>query len=674
VIAGSPEDIAAVEALRVPFVYRRYLDYRAFGELRDMKARISQELMRNRHPDNVKLGAGGIREIEFIGQVFQLIRGGTEAALQQRGIIGVLEHAGRKGHLPPAIVAKLIDAYRFLRTVENRLQQFDDEQTHELPGCPHRQQLVAYALGYPDWSSFSTRISRVREQVHDVFEQIMAAPHTEAMPVAVGAGEDPMSERGLRSMGFGDPEGLLELLQRFHSARVIKNLSARGAFELSRLMPLTLRAVSGQSKPVLLLERILDLYQAIASRNVYFSLLVENPLALSQLVKLASGSAWVVHYISQHPILLDELLDPRTLYQPGDRAALKAELEQRLSSVDCGDLEQLMVALRQFKQSNVLRVAASDIIGLTPLMVVSDYLTEIAETVVQAVLQRAWCLTAERHGIPPGANPDEVVGFGIVAYGKLGGIELSYSSDLDLVFLHESGPSDATTNGACPLASSEFYARVAKRVVALMTTQTHAGALYDIDLRLRPSGNSGLLVSSVEAYERYQLEAAWTWEQQSLVRARFVAGDDAVGREFSRIRRASLTRAREIGALRGEVRDMRERMRQHLGERDPSLFDLKQGVGGIADVEFLVQFLVLAYARQHPELIRWTDTIRMLEGLRNVGQLSASDVDQLRTAYCRFRELGHHQALQERPAVVPVSEESELRESVGHIWQRIMAE
>lgn len=672
-IAGSAADAEAMEGIRLPFVYRRYLDFRAFGELRDMKAKITLELQRNLRPDNIKLGVGGIREIEFIGQAYQLIRGGREKALQQRGILRVLDTLSQRGHLPAAIVTQLADAYRFLRTVENRLQQFDDEQTHELPTSPLQQQILAYALGFADWSGCRARIDRVRNRVHDVFEQIMASPHTEGMPAPAGVGEEQFTEEHLVSLGFEAPKDIVVLLQRFFSSRMVKNLSGRGSSELNRLMPLALRAVAGLRRPGPALERILDLFEAIASRNVYFSLLAENPLALSQLVKLATGSAWVVHYISQHPILLDELLDPRALYHPLTRVELTAQLAQRLDMVDRADVEQLMVALRQFKQANVLRVAATDIIGVTPLMVVSDYLTDIAEAVVDLVLQRSWGLVAARHGVPPGADPEAVGGFGVVAYGKLGGIELSYTSDLDLVFLHDVVAPNALTDGPGPLSVSEFYARVAKRMVSLMTTQTHAGSLYDIDLRLRPSGNSGLLVSSLEAYETYQLDAAWTWEQQSLVRARFIAGDGKIGERFRQIRERSLARVRQSGSLRQEVREMREKMRAHLAVSDPGVFDLKQGVGGIADIEFLVQFAVLANAGEHPALVRWTDTIRLLDGLREVGFFSALEVDELKRAYCRFRELGHHCALQELAAVVPAGREMALRESVASIWRRVMA-
>ena len=671
-IAGEPSDARAMETILQPFVYRRYLDYRAFGELRVLKEKITQELRRNDRLDNIKLGPGGIREIEFIGQAFQLIRGGRDKALQDRRILHVLGALAQHGQLPAAIVTKLAEAYRFLRTVENRLQQYDDQQTHELPTGPAPQALLAYGMGFTNWTSFKQRLDKVRAQVHEVFEQIMASPHTEGGGGSLIAGDASLSADSVVAMGFPDSRCTLELLQRFSSSRAVKKLSARGADELNRLLPLVLRAVVATENPDVVLERILRLLEAVASRNVYFSLLAENPLALSQLVKLATASAWIVHHITQSPILLDELLDPRALYRPLTRKELTAQLQQEFSSIERSDVEQVMVALRHFKQANVLRVAATDIMGTIPIMVVSDYLTDIAETVVDAVLRLAWQLTAARHGVPTGSSPEEIRHFGVVAYGKLGGIELGYGSDLDLVFLHDCSDGNAMTSGPHPTTVAEFYARVAKRMVSLMTTQMHAGLLYEVDLRLRPSGNSGLLVSSLDAYAAYQIDAAWTWEQQSLVRARFIAGDRGIGERFREIRAHSLTRPADRVSLRREVREMREKMRGHLEAKDPYVFDLKQGFGGIADIEFLVQYGVLANAHSHHGLVRWTDTVRLLEGLRDIGFLSAEDADHLRRAYCHFRERAHRSALQELPSVVAVTEDLELRERVQLIWRGIM--
>lgn len=671
-IAGDPASVREIEELLRPFVYRRYLDYRAFAELRGLKEKITLELKRTDRLNNVKLGAGGIREIEFIGQAFQLIRGGRDTALQERRLLPVLELLGRRGHLPEAVVAKLVESYRFLRTVENRLQQYGDQQTHELPDNECQRSVLAFGMGFSDWDSLQRRIDEVRRQVHEVFQLVMAAPQTESPETDFLGGEDGPPLEAISGLGFRDPSRIRALLHEFRSTSAIRRLSARGAAELGRLLPLILRALTGIAAQETCLERILGLLEAIASRNVYFTLLNENPLALSQLVKLATASAWIVHYIARFPILLDELLDPRSLYSPLTRHELSEQLAHKLGLIDRSDQEQLMVSLRQFKQAQVLRVAATDIMGITPVMVVSDQLSFIAEAVVAATLRESWRLTALRHGLPSGVPTDEIRGFAVIAYGKLGGLELGYASDLDLVFLHEDTEPGAMTEGPSPLPVAEFYARVARRMISLMTTQTHAGTLYEIDLRLRPSGSSGLLVSSLEAYETYQLNAAWTWEQQSLIRARFIAGDEAVRGRFEAIREKSLTQVRDRQTLRSEVREMREKMRHQLAVKDPKAFDLKQGRGGIADIEFVVQFEVLANAAVEPELIRWTDIVRQIESLRTAGFLGEDDAASLRLAYCQYREQAHRCALQEWPAVLPGEEALGLSEGVKQIWQRIM--
>jgi glutamate-ammonia-ligase adenylyltransferase len=412
---------------------------------------------------------------------------------------------------------------------------------------------------------------------------------------------------------------------------------------------------------------MLDILEAIASRNVYLTLLVENPQALGQLAKLAAASPWISHYIARSPLLLDELLDPRALYAPLSKAELQRELERKLESVDRSDLEALMIALRQFKQASVLRVAAADLSGAIPIMVVSDYLTYIAEVLLDFVTRHAWRLTAARHGAPPGARLDAPDGFGVIAYGKLGGFELGYGSDLDLVFLYD-GVDTAPTSGERSVTTAEFFSRLVRRIVHLLATNTPSGVLYEVDLRLRPSGSSGLLVSNVEAYHTYQMRSAWTWEQQALIKARWVAGDPAVGARFAAIREQSLRRLRDVDTLRAEVRQMRE----NLGSKSPAVFDLKHGPGGIVDIEFLVQFNVLSGAHAHEGLAQWTDVVRQLDALSAAGLLAADVAGFLRRAYCRFRERAHRAALEEAPAVVPADQDQDLRAGVQRIWRDTM--
>jgi glutamate-ammonia-ligase adenylyltransferase len=670
-MAGDFEAGRELQEFLRPFVYRRYLDYRTLGELRELKQKISLELQRKDRQENIKLGPGGIREIEFIGQAFQLIRGGREKRLQERRIQAVLATLADLGLLPAPTVEKLQSAYRFLRTVENRLQQYADRQTHDLPTDPVQRLSLAFTMGFADWETFKAHIDQVRHEVHEVFEQVVAPVKSEARDVFALNGDREQIDTALRNLGWPNPGFGAKLIESFQSSHAIRNLTPRGASELARLLPMLLRATASTDRPENALERIFALLEAIASRNVYLTLLAENPQALSQLVKLAAGSPWITHFIAQHPLLLDELLDPRALYAPLSKADLERELKRKLDSIDPEDLEQILIGLRQFKQTNVLRVAAADFVGAIPIMVVSDYLTYIAEVLVTEVMRQAWRLTAARHGVPPGAGIDEVSGFGVIAYGKMGGLELGYGSDLDLVFLYD-GNDSALTNGERPVTTAEFFARMGKRIIHLLTANTPAGILYEVDLRLRPSGNSGLLVSSIDAYHTYQMDSAWTWEQQALVKARFVAGDPNIGERFGAIREKSLCRQRDIQTLRTEIREMREKMRANLAAKDPAVFDLKQGFGGIVDIEFIVQFGVLSGAHHCTKLTEWTDVVRLLESLTKAGFLGSDDAGVLKQAYCIFREHTHRCALLEVPALVAADEHFELRSRVQQIWRDVM--
>jgi glutamate-ammonia-ligase adenylyltransferase len=671
-IAGDFEAGKELEEFLRPFVYRRYLDYRALGELRDLKQKISLELQRKDRQENVKLGPGGIREIEFIGQAFQLIRGGHEKRLRERRLLVVLEALRELRLLPDKDVDTLVRAYRYLRTVENRLQQYADRQTHDLPTSPVERLAIAHALGHADWEAFKWELDTRRARVHGVFQQVIAgARQDEAAEPLVLNGDADQTAAALRALGWAEPEAAAPVLERFLASRPVRNMTQRGEAELKRLLPMVLRAVAGTSQPVPTLERILEIIESVASRNVYLTLLAENPPALAQLAKLAATSPWISHYIARHPLLLDELMDPRSLYTPLTKAELARELARRLDSVDSHDLEQQMIALRHFKQANVLRVAAADLSGAIPIRVVSDFLTYIAETVVDATLRLAWRAIAEKHGTPPGTRFDEPDGFAVIAYGKLGGFELGYGSDLDLVFLYD-GVGTAPTTGDKPVTTAEFFSRVGKRIIHLLTTNTPAGVLYETDLRLRPSGGSGLLVSSVEAYDTYQMQSAWTWEQQALAKARFIAGDPAVGAKFQAIREKSLRRERDTAALRTEVREMREKMRESLGSKDAGVFALKQDPGGIVDIEFLVQFGLLSGAHAQPNLTEWTDVVRQLDSLTVAGFLGADDAEFLRQTYWQFRDRTHRAALEEAPATVPADEYLEPRSRVQQIWRDAM--
>ncbi|MCQ8105450.1 bifunctional [glutamate--ammonia ligase]-adenylyl-L-tyrosine phosphorylase/[glutamate--ammonia-ligase] adenylyltransferase [Methylomonas sp. SURF-2] len=675
-VAGDFDTGKQLAALIKPFVYRRYLDYGAFEELRSLKFQIMQELKRKDRLDNVKLGPGGIREVEFIGQAFQLIRGGREPALQQREIQVVLGVLRELNLMRADDVANLKFAYRFLRRVENHIQQYQDRQTHDLPQQAPVQQILAYSLDFADWDNFKQELDRVRGSVQAVFDEVFSLSEQDsrqhaARQVWTGADEE-RSLENLAGYGFADPQAVYNALRDFKICSPIKRMTRKGAGVLDRLMPLLIERVPCVENRDITLNRILALFEAVAGRNVYLSLLAENPDALTQLITLAAASPWICEYLAEYPILFDELLDPRSLFEPLKKDDLRQDLRRELDRTDGNDGEQLMIALRQFKHQNVLRVAAADIMGVLPVMIVSDYLTWIAEVILEQVLERAWRILTDKHGCPPNGQIDTAGGFAIIAFGKFGGIELGYASDLDLVFLYDCADGNAMTNGDKPINSGQFYLRLGQKIRHILDTKMLSGVLYECDLRLRPNGDSGLLVTHIKQYENYLREQAWTWEHQALVRGRFVAGDPALKTEYEAIRGRILALPRDLAELKRQVREMREKMREHLDNSAAGTFDLKQSKGGIADIEFIVQFGVLAETAHNPALATYTDNVRLLEGLAAQGFIDADDAALLKKAYIGYRDYGHHQVLQGESATASDAEFKEMRARVDEIWRAFM--
>ncbi len=678
VVAGEPADAAQLEAMLRPFVYRRYLDFGAIESIREMKRMISTELKRKGLADNVKLGPGGIREIEFIGQAFQLIRGGRDPELQIRPILPVLALLQTRDLLPEYVIRELSQAYEFLRLTENRLQAWQDRQTHLLPDDELNRLRLARSMGCDEWGIFYKMLETHRQRVQEHFDKVFAAPQTEEgeeerLLLAVWRRriEGDLAIEALQQAGFTDGTNMLARLNGFQDSPRLRDLGARGRGRLDQLIPLLLEAAGHSDNPDLTLERLLKLLEAIARRTAYLALLVESPIALSQLVRLTGVSPWIARQIAGHPLLLDEMLDPRRLYTPLKRADLEQELDSLLSTVDPDDQEQQMDRMRQFANSNKLRVAAADITGVIPLMVVSDYLTDIAETVTGQVLEQTWRDLCSRHG-----RPTEIVGddrgFAVIGYGKLGGIELGYGSDLDLVFLHGSNSPNAVTDGARQISNDLFYVRLGQRMIHMFTARTPSGLLYETDMRLRPNGNSGMLVSSLDAFGRYQREDAWIWEHQALLRARPVAGDKRVMTRFQEIRREVLSRERDEAELRKQVREMRENMRSSLDSSGSLGFDIKQGRGGIADIEFMVQYCVLREAFRYPDLLDWTDNIRLLEGLERHRVLVKDVVQGLSDAYRSLRAVYHRNALSDLPGLIDERVLLPERRLVKALWQSLM--
>jgi len=682
-ISGDPQAGTQLMQRLLPFVYRRYLDFGAFESLREMKTLIAQQVQRKGWADNIKLGPGGIREIEFIVQLFQLIRGGQERELRERSLLPLLNRLGARGELSPQAVARLGEAYRFLRRLENRLQQVADRQTHELPRDPLEQARIAYGMGYADWARLRHDLDQHRQQVHAEFAQIFSAPQTEAGAngphdelALVWSGELPTAEAVaiLEKAGFRQTEIVREALHALRASVLYQGLTDTARRRLDHLMPLLLTQAGQTAAADFALPRVLRIVEATARRSTYLSLLSEHPQALCNLVRLCAASPWLSEYLAQHPILLDELLDMASLQANPGRAALREELAGMLADAD--DLEVQMDVLRRFHQINELRIAAADLLGGLPLMRVSDRLTELAEVIVQAVLELAYAQLLPHYGQPGCVVDGEhcTAQFAIIAYGKLAGLELGYGSDLDLIFLHDSSGQDQHTEGPQVLENGVFFARLVQRIIHLLTTRTAAGMLYEVDTRLRPSGRAGLLVSSIEGFADYQRHHAWTWEHQALVRARPVAGDADLAEKFNTARAAVLTQPRDPRQLRTQVREMRERMRASLDHSHGQQFDLKHGQGGITDIEFMVQYSILRWAHEQPDLLIYTDNIRLLETLARLRLWPQEHAQRLIEIYRTLRARIHAQNLQAQPALVPASELAVERDYVTELWQRLMAD
>ena len=685
-ISSDPQAASEIMQRLNPFVYRRYLDFGAFESLRDMKELIEAELKRKGVINNVKLGPGGIREIEFIGQAFQLIRGGRTPALQTRGILDVLKVLHDLSLIADHVYSDLHQAYLFLRKAENAIQAYDDRQTHLLPDDHLQQQRLAYALGFSHWESFESALKNTMKTVHEIFEQVFSAPQLQAFgnqqdenshlveQIWMGGVERELSIKTLASLGYEDAEKALTLITGFRNGLAYKGASTHGQQRIDKLMPLLITRVAQADSADTCLLRLIGLMEAIARRSAYIALLSEHPMGLTQLVQLVDKSEWISEILIRSPVLLDELLDPRRLYETFSKADLQQELNTLLK-FETDDVEQQMRILAEFKQSNMFRVAASELNGALPVNKISDHLTYIAEVVVEAVEKISYAHIQQRFGKPQYILDGETktASFAIVAYGKLGSIELGFSSDLDLVFLHDSQGSEQQTNGPKQVDNGLFFARVAQRIMHFLNTRTQNGVLYEVDTRLRPSGGAGVLVSSLASFSSYQHKKAWTWEHQALIRARILTGTENIRTSFNQIRREVLTLPRDYATVQKDVRDMRYKMRKELHKEKAGLFHIKQSVGGITDIEFIIQFLVLAWANKYPDIIVYTDNLRILESLVKNAILSGENANILSKAYLAYRELAHINTLKGRSLYIEPNDTFKAhQQGVEKIWNNIM--
>ncbi len=679
--AGNGQGL--LEEVIYPFVYRRYLDYGVFESLREMKSLISAEVRARELKNNIKLGDGGIRELEFIVQSLQLVRGGADLTLRCSGLRAALTQLRQERGLGREAESNLRASYYFLRKLENGIQAIRDQQTHDIPEKPDDQARLQLVMGFSSWKSLNEAIAGHRKSVSEHFGGIAFRADKEseqtklagALSANWNAGASVTDwETLLEEHDFEDAAKIAVVVTDFAGAAVQSQVDATAARRVARFMPVFLQSLKARRNPATVCTRVLAVVSKILRRSAYVALLNENPPVLDRLVSICAQSAYLAEEIARFPLLLDELLDPRLYAAEISRSSMRIDIDERLKQFLTGDSEQKIETLAQFQRATLFRIAVADVGGTLPIMKVSDRLTDLAELVLEIALGIAWSDLAAIHGEPlrKSADGTRKAGFGIIAYGKFGGIELSYRSDLDLVFLHDSVGDQEDTNGSKPLENSVFFGRLVRRLVHFLTAQTPSGALYDIDTRLRPSGASGLLVVNTDGFENYQEQNAWTWEQQALLRARPVAGSATVARDFERIRADTLQNRVRKERLLKDVVTMRQKMRKQLDMSATEQFDLKQGEGGIGDIEFLVQYLVLKNAETEPALIHYSDNIRQLGTLGAAGYLQPSEVASIQDTYRSYRLRMHRLALDGKPTVVSATEFVEERRMMSAIWQREM--
>lgn len=679
-----------------PFVYRRYLDFSAIQSLREMKQKIHREVLRRGLNDNIKLGAGGIREVEFIVQAFQLMRGGRDKILQQRSLLTVLPHLATLNLLTEMQVKQLREAYLFLRHTENVLQAIYDKQTQTLPSNELDRIRLAFAVLQDNeeiqttgrtWEFFLAQLQHHQANVRVIFNELIGDGDDEESSGSIGetnpklaqwqdilGAEISLSDVSLILQDYAVNEQDYAVIFQ-HLSAIIQEwlkrpIGGRGRAVLRKLFPKVLDAIFTEQNYIVLLPRLINILDKITTRTTYLELLLEKAQILPQLLTLCGQSTMIAEQFARYPMLLDELIVQQSLTRVIALSDYPQALHEYLLRIPEEDEEALIDGLRQFKQSQLLRIAAADILGVLPVMKISDHLTYLAEAILGAVVQMAWKSVTQRFGTPEHLSADEQ-DFVVIGYGKLGGIELGYNSDLDLVFLHNAPEQSETVGGKKSISAHQFYLKLAQKINGIFNLNTAAGVLYEVDMRLRPSGEAGLLVSTFAAYEQYQQNEAWTWESQALVRARAVFGTPELREKFEQIRRQVLATPRASGQLAKEICKMREKMYQHLAQQDQHRFHLKTDRGGITDIEFIAQFLVLNYAANYPQMAVWSDNVRIFESCIECGILSAPQGEQLKNAYTGLRNRIHHLNLLNHESIVAQSEFEGERSVVCRVWDNL---
>ncbi|GFD77605.1 glutamate-ammonia-ligase adenylyltransferase [Tenacibaculum sp. KUL118] len=683
----NSQDVKWLQSILHPFTFRRYLDFTTLDALRNMKKLIATEIRRRRLNNNIKLGPGGIREVEFFAQSFQLIHGGREPALQSKSLLRTLTALSELSIVESSVTEQLKHDYLFLRKVEHTLQQCQDRQTQTLPEESWQQVALTEVLSCESYTAFLHQLDAIMARIHGHFNELVEESHEthseeDQLFIAcqdawrLSLQEEEFAETFSDHLSSKDIAGIYLTLTTFKDKQRNYRIGQKGEDTLNKLLPEILYVLINQhpNNAVQVLNRLLGVIEAITGRTTYLDLLLENPDVLKQLVKLCERSDWIAQEIKRFPLLLDELLTPLYLGQQNtdihtSKKEYQLELRETMLRVEQDDVEMLMDGLRQFKLCQQLRIAASDISDSLPINNVSDKLTVLAEVILEHALNAAWMQMRQRYGVPSHLEGNEK-GFAVIGYGKLGGYELGYGSDLDLVFLHNA-PRGISTDGKKSLEAQQFYIKLAQRIMHLLNTKTLFGQLYETDLRLRPSGNAGLLCCHIEGFEKYQNEEAWTWEHQALVRARAICGDTNLLEDFNRVRNTILSQTRDAQTLATDVCKMRVKMREHLLSKSNEKVDLKQCVGGITDIEFMAQYLVLAHAQSVEGMTMYPDNLRIFDAAVQGNIITPDTASKLQKAYLKLREQYHHLTLADTKYADQSEELDAIREQVSLHWNAL---
>lgn len=663
-------DIAAgerfLDSLK-PFVYRRYLDYGALEGLREMKALISAEVARKDMAADIKRGPGGIREIEFLVQALQLIRAGREPALQRRGLLPSLAVLVELEQIAPDTGVELAASYRFLRRLENRLQMMGDAQTYALPDDGISQQRLAASMGFADWPALLVALDAVRAQVSAEFDALLSQRQKQHRPDALKDYWTLLPDQGdpsaLADAGFAEADALDAELRSFLRGAVARQSSDIAHARLGRVMPALIAACAASSHPDAALRRVLVLVGNILRRSSYLALLDEQPSALKRLVDALSRSALLGERLAMYPLLLDELLDSRGSGPAADVAAMREACQAAVAQAD-GDIDAALRLLNEARQAASFRIALATLDGRQAAGDSARQLADLADVVLACVLALAWGELKANHGELPDAR------FAIIGYGSLGGRELGFGSDLDLVFLYDAAP-EAESDGRRPLEAQRWFAKLAQKIVGYLQLETAAGRLFEIDVRLRPDGSKAMLVSTLASFADYQRQRAWTWEHQALLRARPVAGDAELATAFAALRGEVLALPRDASALRDNIADMRQKMRGELDRSTAQLIDLKQGQGGLVDLEFLLQFLLLRDAATLGDaaIPQASDALIRLLGERGVWD--ETQTRQLLAAHDALLDAGLRCTLDRRKRMAPASDQALMQAmaTISEAWR-----